>query len=151
METSRTPAHNFWHSLARTEKPGDDQKESGIYIQGLQKGDVVRFETLRGSDGFAARVTIKVTHPKQGGIQILQVVRFLGGLVLETKAESLGNGIAGFFVLRGDKYDGRKFVLGYVGIGCDVHLAGDTVFKSVKNISLNNTLITFPLSSKNLH
>lgn len=151
METSKTSAHNFWHSLAGTEKPGDDQKENGIYIQGLQKGDVVRFETQRGSDGFAARVTIKVTHPKQGGIQIAQVVRFLGGLVLETKTESLGNGIAGFFVLRGDKHDSKKLVLGYVGIGCDVHLAGDIVFKSVKSISLNNTLITFLPLSKNLH
>ena len=140
--------HNFWHSLAEVERPSVDQMNQGVHIQMLQKGDVIKFETLRGNDGFASRITWEVTHPKQGGIRIVQVVRFLGGYQEEEiPKEQVGSGIRGRFVVRGDKHDGELPELGWIGIGADICLAGDVTFRSITNISVNNSLLIFPPSS----
>lgn len=151
METGRETAHNFWRSLALAERTVGDQANSGIHIQGLKKGDTITFETVRGGDGFAARITIRVTHPKQGGVQIIRAVRFLGALVLEMENENSNCGVAGYYVVRGDKHDGKNPEFGWIGLGADVSLTGGLVFRSVKNISLNGNLIVFPPSSAVCH
>ena len=142
--------HNFWHSLAEAERPPVDQMNEGVHIQALKKGDVVKFETLRGNDGYASRVTLEVAHPKQGGVRIVEVIRFLGRLNLEVAKDSFGPGIRGTFVVRGDKHDGEAPELGWIGIGADVCLAGDVVFKSIRNISINNSLLISPPSSETI-
>lgn len=148
METHKTSVHNFWHSLAEAEKPPVDQMNLGIHIQMLKKGDIVRFETLRGSDGYAFRVTLEVAYPKQGGVKIVQIVRFLGGLRLEVAKENFGYGIREMFVVRGDKHNGGTLELGWVGIGADVCLTGGAVFRSVRNIFVNDSFLIFlPLSA----
>src|SRR3989344_6941126 len=137
MQTSGATMHNFWHSLAEAERPPVRQMNEGVHIQALKKGDVVKFETLRGNDGYASRVTLEVAHPKQGGVRIVEVIRFLGRLNLEVAKDSFGLGIRGVFVLRGDKHDGKPPKLGWVGIGADIHLDNGTVFRSIMNISIN--------------
>ena len=150
METGTATMHNFWHSLAEIEMPPVDQMNQGIHIQMLKKGDIVKFETVRSNDGYAFRVALEVTHPKQGGVKIVQVVRFLGRLNLEVARESFGRGVAGEFVVGGDKHDGESPKLGWIGIGADICLTGDITFKSVRNISINNSLLTFPPSSETI-
>lgn len=144
METNRVQMHNFWHSLAEAESPPVDQMNQSIHLQMLKKGDTVKFETSRGNDGYASRITLEVTHPKQGGVRIVQAVRFLGRLHLEVAKENFGRGIRGTFAVRGDKHDGKEPELGWVGLGADVCLTGGCVFRSVRNISINNSLLIFP-------
>lgn len=144
METNRAQMHNFWHSLAEAESSPVDQINQSIHIQMLKKGDIVKFETLRGNDGYASRVTLEITHPKQSGVRIVQVVRFLGRLNLEAAKESFGRGTRGVFAVRGDKHDGKEPELGWIGLGADVCLTGGSVFRSVGNISINNSLLIFP-------
>lgn len=147
MVPTGTTLHNYWHSLAEAEMPSVDWMNQGIHIQMLKKGDVVRFETMRGGDGYASRVTLKVTHPRHGGVEIVRVTRFLGRLNLEVAKETFGPGIRGVFVLRGDKHNGQRPELGWMGVGADIHLAGGTPFKSIRNISINDSLVIFPPSS----
>lgn len=152
METAdRAPMHNFWHVLADAERAPIEYMDRGIHIQTLKKGDIVKFETSRGSDGYASRVTLEVSNPKQGGVRMVQVVRFLGGLKLEVSKETFGRGIAGVFVVRGDKHhDGKTPQLGWIGMTADVCLTGDITFKSIRNISINNSLLIFPPSSETI-
>ena len=142
--------HNFWHSLAEAERPPVDQMNQGIHIQMLKKGDIIKFETPRGGDGYASRVSLEVTHPKQGGVKVIQIVRFLGGLKLETAKDNFGRSIADIFVVRGDKHDGKPPELGWIGIGADVYLTGNVAFGSIRNISINGSLLIFPPSSETL-
>lgn len=147
METSAASAHNFWHSLAEAEKPSIDQMNQGVHLQMLNKGDVIKFETLRSNDGYAFRVALEVACPKQGGVRVAQVVKFLGRLNIEVAKDGLGPGIRGMFVVRGDKRDGKALELGWIGIGADVCLTGGAVFRSVRNIFVNDSFIIFPPSS----
>lgn len=147
VQTNQATLHNFWHSLAEAEVPPADLMNEGVNIQALKKGDIIKFETSRGNDGYASRVTLEMTHPKQGGVRIVQVVRFLGRLNLEVAKESFGRGITGIFVVRGDRHDGGAPKLGWIGIGADVRLTGDIIFRSVRNISINGSLVIFPPSN----
>lgn len=147
METSVASMHNFWHSLAEAEKSPVDQMNQGIHIQMLKRGDIIKFETLRGSDGYASRISLEVTHPKQGGVRIVQTIKFLGRLNIEVAKDGLGLGIRGMFVVRGDKCDGKAPELGWIGIGADVYLTGGAVSRSVRNIFVNDSLLIFPPSS----
>lgn len=143
--------HNFWHSLAEAERPPVDQMNEGVHLQMLKKGNIVKFDTLRGNDGYASGVSLEVTNPKQGGVKIVQVVRFLGRLKLEVAKENFGPGIRDVFVVRGDKHDGEEPELGWIGIGANVCLTGDIVFRSIRNISINGSLVIFPPSSAIVH
>lgn len=151
METKQLQAHNFWHVLFEAERLSVDQMNKGIHIQLLKTGDIVKFETLRGNDGFAFRVIFKVVYPKQGGVRIVEVARFLGGLKLEVKSESLDQGVLGIFVVRGNKRDKEMPELGWMGLGMDIYLTGDIVFRSIRNISINESFLIFPPSSETIH
>lgn len=148
MAPTGTTPHNYWHSLAKAEIPAVDMMNQGIHVQMLSRGDVIRFETMRGNDGYASRVTLEVTHPRHGGVKITQVIRFLGRLNLEVDKETtFGPGIRGVFVLRGAQHNEKKLELGWLGVGGDIHLAGGAPFRSIRNISINNRLVIFPPSS----
>jgi len=151
--TSKTTAamHNLWYSLAKADRPPVDQMNEGVRIPMLKKGTIIGFETSRDNSGYASRVTLEVTHPKQSGVKIIQVVRFLGGLNLEVKKESFGHGVSGFFVVRSDRHDGKSQELGWIGVGADVRLTGSAVFRAIRNISINNSLLIFPPSSNAIH
>ncbi len=116
----------------------------------LKRGDIVKLETLRGNDGFAFRVTMEVTYPKQCSVKILQVVRFLGSLSLRVEKESFGHGIAGTFIVRGCKQDEEDPELGWIGMGADVYLSGGVVLRSVSTISINDSLIIFLPSNETI-
>lgn len=140
------------HRRKQTTSPDDCANYSsprfdGVCIRQLQKGDTVLFEaTVRGYG--TVRVRIKVTLPKQGGVEIIRVIK-TGKLHIEIPKKDLGlhQGFRGHFVLRG--WIEGEGILGWVGRGADVFFTEQKQirFKSVTNITLNDTLIVFPRTS----
>lgn len=139
------------HHFDRNHDAGhNDPEYCGLFIENLKKGDIISLETTSDKGGFGIRVRLKITHPKQGGVEIVYMARFLGGLTLEIPKNDLGSAVSGtgIFVVRG--YRKGKPVVGWVGMSTTIELSKDIILGSVKSISLNYTQI-FPQSNTTRH
>lgn len=146
----RIKLHNFWNILREAERPKGDQSENGIFIQFLDKGDVLKMEMLRGNDGYAFRVTLEVIDPAKFRVKITKISRFIGGYC--EKVEIVGD--VHTVVADIVSYADTVTLLGWVGIGKDLILfKGDKfiAFRTIRKIFVNDSLIVFPLSSGTIH
>ena len=142
--------HLVWHcgqsqqGTAPTHTDYSGPYYDGIYVNQLKKDDIVSFEATAGRFGIV-RLRLKVTYPTQGGVEIVSIVK-VGGLLVEIPKIDLGlnQGIrgSGHFVIRG--WVEGVVMLNWIGCGANVSFTDSVMFKEVKNITLNGSLIIFP-------